>query len=191
MPRSGYSTSARSCRSRACSWSARCRRNCRTISCSAPRSRRAIRRRSRPLPSSRRSPRRQRATPGATPAWSRLRRLVSGSPLRCAFLQKGANAFLRSIRRHDIAEILDRVRNTSPVIILAHEGGPRLAHDRRRFRGEISRERGGGRFAFVIVNNLADETEVKSFLRSESATAEEKLESAVTADDAWQMGEVN
>ena len=44
------------------------------------------------------------------------------SPARRALLQKGPNTFLRRVRRHDVAEILDRVRNPAPIVILAHEG---------------------------------------------------------------------
>src|ERR1700685_934737 len=219
MPRSVCSTSARSCRSRACDWSARCRRTCRIISCSVPRSRSAIRRRSRLWPSSRRSPRRRRAMLGATPAWSRWRRRIefrsfprkresslwvpafagmSGTltrrnllPVRRAFFEKGANAFLRSVRSHHVAEIFDRGGDASPIVVLPHEGCSRLTHDRRRFGGEIRRERDGGCFKLSVDNDFADEPEFKCFLRIERPAAEQNLESAVTAGDARQMREMN
>ena len=43
-------------------------------------------------------------------------------PTRCTLLQEGPNALLRCVRRHDVAEILDRVGNPAPIVVLAHEG---------------------------------------------------------------------
>src|ERR1700680_88202 len=68
------------------------------------------------------------------------KQVLNHLPTRCALLQERANALLRRICRHDIAEILDRLRDPAPIVVLAHEGRAGRAHDKWRFLGEGRRQ---------------------------------------------------
>src|SRR5262245_10298752 len=114
-------------------------------------------------------------------------------PIRRALFDERPQSFLSVGGRSDVAEILHRLANAAPVIEIVdpHESSAPQPHRCSRLR----RKNTGHCPCFVphplVRHDPADEAEGESFLGAEGAAAEQKLEGAMTADNARQMHKMN
>src|SRR5262249_37645875 len=129
------------------------------------------------------TPGKRRGAPGS------CRRL----PIRRALFDERPQSFLSVGGRSDVAEILHRLAHAAPVIEIVdpHASSAPQPHRCSRLR----RKNTGHCPCFVppplVRHDPADEAEGEGFFGAEGAAAEQKLEGAMTADNARQMHKMN